>query len=113
MFASQVGLAVGDTASERARATLIRLGLQVIKCLINYVIGTDHYTQVRLALEVEDSTPVLRRLCKKITKTYTSVASGKFSFVMKNRYNWQKKLISGLKDDKELQAILNNLQVNF
>ena len=27
----QVGLAVGDTASERARATLIRLGLQVLE----------------------------------------------------------------------------------
>lgn len=32
----QVGLAVGDTAAERARATLTKLGLQVLKFNINY-----------------------------------------------------------------------------
>lgn len=44
-------------------------------------------------------------------KTYAPATGGRYSFITRNQYNWQRKLVSGLKEDKVFQTILNTLQV--
>ena len=44
-------------------------------------------------------------------KTYTPATGGRYSFITRNQYNRQRKLVSGLKEDKVFQTILNTLQV--